>query len=121
MKLRVTVRHPPAYCCGCGSSAPPFFVAKLVTTGALVAANALGRNVAYADVGDKKRSEITLEKSACDSDHDEATEKIACTMRVSRSSALSKSDPPHMRSSAYGMVCGVQEYAEFRAINLQSR
>jgi hypothetical protein len=52
-----------------------------------------GRIVGYADVGDKKRSEITLEKSACDSDHDETTEKIACTMRVSRSSALSKSDP----------------------------
>ena len=44
VKKSVTVRHPPDYRCGYGSSAPPFLVAKLVTTGALVTANALGRN-----------------------------------------------------------------------------
>jgi len=47
----VTVRHPPNYR---SDKALPFLVAKLVTTGALVIANALGRNVA---IPSKWRSE----------------------------------------------------------------
>ena len=40
-------RAPAGYRCGYGSSAPPSLVAKLLTTGALVTANALGRNVGH--------------------------------------------------------------------------
>ena len=40
-------------------------------------------------------------------------------IRVSNApSALARSGPPDMRCCAYGLVCGVQEYAESRARDL---
>jgi hypothetical protein len=41
--------------------------------------------------------------------------------REFKTSALARIDPPDMQSAAYGVVCGVQEYAESRTLGLGLR